>query len=64
MAGAALKLFGWDLTKPKTLEKVNTARAETFSPKVDQKERDLRYKGWEKAVKRAMRWNEEAEVDK
>jgi len=63
LAGAALKLFGWDLEKPDTLDKVNTAGAETFEPKVDEKERDYRYQHWERAVKRAMRWNEEDAVD-
>lgn len=63
-AGAALGLFGWDLEKPETLKKVNTAGAETFSPQISAEERDMRYKGWEKAVQRSMRWNEDAEVDK
>ena len=62
-AGAALKLFGWDLEKPETLAKVNTAGADTFKPKVSPEDRDARYRGWERAVQRAMRWNEDAEVD-
>jgi len=63
LAGAALKLFGWDFSDSSTLDKVNTAGAETFSPKVNEADRDFRYRGWEKAVKRAMKWNEEDEVD-
>lgn len=63
LAGAALKLFGWDLEKPETLDKVNTAGAETFEPKVSDEERDKRYFHWERAVKRAMHWNEDVDPE-
>jgi len=64
LAGAALGLFGWDLSKPETLSKVNTSGSETFTPTTGPEEREKRYKGWNRAVERAMHWNEAAEVEK
>jgi glycerol kinase len=63
LAGATLGLFGWDLEKPETLKKVNTAGVDNFEPSVSKEERERRYHGWERAVQRAMKWNEDAVVD-
>ena len=57
-----MKLFGWDLERPEMLAKVNTAGADTFKPSIGKKEREERYRGWQRAVKRAMHWNTEADV--
>jgi glycerol kinase len=56
LAGHALGLFGWDLTKPETLSKVNTADVHTFEPELPEKERLKKIRGWEKAVSRARAW--------
>ncbi|KAK4705392.1 glycerol kinase, partial [Phenoliferia sp. Uapishka_3] len=58
-AGSAIKLFKWDLTKPSSLEKVNTAGTVTFKPTEEVKEREKRYKLWNRAVERSKGWNEE-----
>lgn len=64
LAGATLGLFGWDLEKPETLKAVNTAGVDNFEPSVSKEDREARYHGWERAVKRAMHWDEDAAVDK
>lgn len=56
LAGHALGLFGWDLTRPETLSKVNTADVHTFEPELPEKERLKKIRGWEKAVSRARAW--------
>ena len=56
LAGHALKLFGWDLTKPETLSEVNTADVHTFEPELEEADRLRAVKGWEKAVSRARAW--------
>lgn len=62
LAGATLGLFGWDLEKPETLKLVNTAGVDNFEPTVDKADRERRYHGWERAVKRAMYWDEEGSI--
>lgn len=57
LAGAALGLFGWDLTKPETLAEVNTANVDVFEPEITEKKRLKMIKGWEKAVSRAKAWH-------
>lgn len=59
-AGVAMGLFGWDLTKPETLAKVNTAGKTVFKPQNNEADRAKRWKGWEKAVSRARNWNDDA----
>ena len=39
LAGAALGLFGWDLTKPDTLKKVNRLDVTVFEPVLTEEER-------------------------
>lgn len=58
-AGAALNLFGWDLSKPSTFSQVNTAGKTTFASASEEKERAQRYKLWNKAVERSKGWNTE-----
>ncbi|BGP51682.1 Glycerol kinase [Rhodotorula kratochvilovae] len=59
LAGAALKLFNWDLTKPKTLAKVNRLRVDTFQSQITDEEREWKYAGWVRAVDRARGWKSE-----
>jgi len=39
LAGAALGLFGWDLTEPDTLKKVNRLDVTVFEPQLTEEER-------------------------
>jgi glycerol kinase len=112
LAGSALGLFGWDLTKPETLRKVrlpslyilptllnadlfsthlpslfpssrsslrtfspillrpnslhpkvNARAMATFRPKLPEKEREKKWRGWKRAVERAKKWREADEED-
>ncbi|RSH89383.1 Glycerol kinase [Saitozyma podzolica] len=63
LAGHALKLFGWDLAEPNTLDKVNTADVHTFEPELPEKDRLKAIKGWERAVSRARKWHTSEEED-
>lgn len=58
LAGHALGLFGWDLTKPDTLSQVNTADTFVFSPQISEKQRAKMIRGWDRAVARARNWHE------
>lgn len=62
MAGSAIGLFGWDVTKPETLDEVNTAGSTHFFPRKSDKERDAMWVGWQRAVERSRSW--EVAVDK
>jgi glycerol kinase len=64
LAGSAIGLFGWDITKPETLAEVNTKGSFTFAPNMAAKDRATRWKGWQRAVERARGWEEgDAESD-
>ena len=63
LAAHALNLFGWDVTKPETLNKVNTADAHLFEPELDERKRLKAIRGWEKAVSRAKKWHSVEEED-
>ncbi|KAI0060680.1 glycerol kinase [Artomyces pyxidatus] len=63
LAGSAINLHGWDITKPETLAEVNTAGSTTFAPKMSTKERDDRWKGWQRAVERSRGWEEGVDED-
>ncbi|GAA6022582.1 hypothetical protein JCM8202_005005 [Rhodotorula sphaerocarpa] len=56
LAGGALGLFGWNLTEPETLQKVNRLDVKVFSPTIDEAEREWKYAGWTRAVDRARGW--------
>jgi glycerol kinase len=60
-AGAAIKLFGWDLNNPETLKDVNVKGSVDFQPNLSDVEREERWKSWQKAVERSRGW--EAGVD-
>lgn len=59
LAGAALKMFGWDLATPATLKRVNTAGSRAFSPHISDEEREWKFAGWNRAVQRSMGWQSE-----
>lgn len=59
-AGAAINLFGWDLTKPETLKEVNTKGHTVFYPSIDDSTREKKWEGWQKAVERSKGWEGDA----
>ena len=62
LAGAAVNLFGWDLSKPgKTMASVNTEGAKTFEPQRTVEEREEHWNGWKRAVERSRGWDEAPE---
>lgn len=61
LAGAAVKLFGWDLTKPETFAHVNEADVKRFKPKISKELREKKWRGWNRAVERARGWDEDNE---
>ncbi|TFY80363.1 hypothetical protein EWM64_g3649 [Hericium alpestre] len=63
LAGSAIGLFGWDITKPETLAEVNTAGSTPFIPTVTAADRDQRWDGWERAVERSRGWNVDCAED-
>jgi glycerol kinase len=56
LAGSAIRLFGWDVTKPETLVDVNVHGSREFSPDLPQQERDRKWKCWQRAVERSKGW--------
>ncbi|KAF7370217.1 alpha-1,2-Mannosidase [Mycena sanguinolenta] len=58
LAGSAINLFGWDLTKPETLAEVNTKGSVDFTPNLDEEERKKGWEGWQRAVERSRGWEE------
>lgn len=60
LAGGALGLFGWDLSRPETLQKVNRLKVSTFSPRITEEEKEWKYAGWVRAVDRARGWKSES----
>ncbi len=63
LAGSAIGLFGWDLSKPETLEDVNSEEAMFFEPEITDAQRAKKIKGWERAVSRAAKWHTDEEED-
>jgi glycerol kinase len=63
LAGSAIKLFGWDITKPETLSEVNTRGSKEFQPSLAEKERAKRWKGWQRAIERSKKWEDEGELE-
>jgi glycerol kinase len=57
-AGSAIKLFGWDITKPETLSEVNTKGSREFVPSLQYAEREKKWKGWQRAVERSKGWEQ------
>ncbi|KAH7907889.1 hypothetical protein BJ138DRAFT_1092107 [Hygrophoropsis aurantiaca] len=58
LAGSAIGLFGWDISKPETLREVNTSGSTNFTPSSTDKEREKGWAGWVKAVERSKGWEE------
>jgi glycerol kinase len=62
-AGAAIKLFGWDLSKPETLAEVNTKGNRDFNPQLSEVDRSARWKNWQRAVERSRGWEEGVDAE-
>jgi len=62
LAGSAIGLFGWDITRPETLRDVNTANNTRFKPRTTEEERGRAWLGWQRAVGRSRGWIETSEV--
>ena len=58
LAGAAVRLWGWDLGRPETLREVNTAGSRVFEPKMRKHAREAKWEGWNRAVERSKGWEE------
>ncbi|KAF8256348.1 glycerol kinase [Lactarius quietus] len=58
LAGSAIGLFGWDISRPETLMEVNTARSTSFNPRTTKQQRLEAYIGWQRAVERSRGWFE------
>ncbi|KIK61293.1 hypothetical protein GYMLUDRAFT_58857 [Collybiopsis luxurians FD-317 M1] len=58
LAGAAIKLFGWDINDPETLKEVNTKGTTEFKPSMEEKVRQKKWEGWQRAVERSKGWEE------
>ncbi|KAF8333443.1 uncharacterized protein EI90DRAFT_3015345 [Cantharellus anzutake] len=56
LAGSAIGLFGWDIRRPETFDKVNTKGSTTFKPTLSEEEREIGWKGWQRAVERSKGW--------
>ncbi|BGP20182.1 hypothetical protein JCM10213_000733 [Rhodosporidiobolus nylandii] len=56
LAGAALGLFDWDLSRPRSLIKVNRLDVKVFKPQITEEEKEWKYAGWVRAVDRARGW--------
>jgi hypothetical protein len=58
-AGAAIKLFGWDLKNPESLKEVNTKGSREYTPNLQEAQRK-KWQGWQKTVERSRGWKEGA----
>ncbi|KAI9573958.1 hypothetical protein HD554DRAFT_575393 [Boletus coccyginus] len=58
LAGAAIRLFGWDLSKPETLAEVNTKGSKEFTPRTSVVQREKAWAAWQRAVERSKGWEE------
>ncbi|KAH8116455.1 hypothetical protein DFH11DRAFT_1506103 [Phellopilus nigrolimitatus] len=63
LAGAAIGLHGWDLSKPETIALVNTKGGRTFFPKKGAEERESHWRRWKKAVERSKRWDDSSDEE-
>ncbi|KAG0140103.1 hypothetical protein CROQUDRAFT_136866 [Cronartium quercuum f. sp. fusiforme G11] len=59
LAGHALGLFGWDLSRPETVREVNKSGRKIFLPRTNKAERERRYRGWNRAVTKSKGWFED-----
>ncbi|CCM00757.1 uncharacterized protein FIBRA_02797 [Fibroporia radiculosa] len=58
LAGSAIRLFGWNLSKPETLVEVNTKGTREFKPGMAELQREKKWLGWKRAVERSLGWEE------
>lgn len=58
LAGSAVRLHGWDISRPETLAEVNTKGSLEFTPSMAEVEREKRWQGWKRAVERSKGWEE------
>ncbi|EJD40350.1 glycerol kinase [Auricularia subglabra TFB-10046 SS5] len=58
LAGNAVGLFGWDLSRPETLKRVNERGVKKFSGTLEESERQRRWQAWKEAVRRSSGWDE------
>ncbi|KIY43099.1 glycerol kinase [Fistulina hepatica ATCC 64428] len=61
LAGSAIKLFGWDISRPETLNNVNTKGNTYFRPTTSLAHRQKMWRGWKRAVSRSLRWQTDEE---
>ncbi|KAF9031409.1 glycerol kinase [Hymenopellis radicata] len=57
LAGAAINLFGWDMSKPETFAEVNTAGSKEFVTSMPEDERERKWVTWKRAVERCRGWD-------
>jgi glycerol kinase len=57
-AGAAINLFGWDLTKPESLSDVNTKGNVEFTAHTTEEARQIKWEKWQLAVERSRKWEQ------
>ncbi|KAJ4490369.1 glycerol kinase, partial [Lentinula aciculospora] len=58
LAGAAIRLFGWNIEEPETLKEVNTKGTTEFNPSMEDRIRARKWEGWQRAVERSKGWEE------
>lgn len=61
LAGSAINLFGWDVSKPETLKEVNTKGSREFAPSLAEDQRERKWRGWKRAVERSKGWDEDGD---
>ena len=59
LAGSAVGLYGWDLSKPETFGKVNSQGNSTFRPGIETESREARWRLWKRAVERSKGWDDD-----
>ena len=58
LAGSAIRLHGWDISRPETLAEVNTKGNLEFAPSMPEEARERRWQGWKRAIERSKGWEE------
>lgn len=56
LAGAAIHLFGWNTSDPRTFARVNTRGSKTFLPRLSDEQRKKNWLAWLRAVERSKGW--------
>jgi len=58
LAGSAVHLFGWDITRPETFQEVNKHGSREFKSNLAEPERQKRWESWQRAIERSKGWDE------